>query len=247
MNKIGFTSVTFRALSVDEIISLAKTSGVELIEWGADKHILPGDLETAAKTKEKCDVLGIKCISYGSYFTVGKSNISEFKAICKTASTLGAKTVRVWLGNKPSNQYSLSEIEKLVEIVKKLSETASQYNLNIAFEFHKNTLNDNSKSTIDFIQRVNSSNIKTYWQPFSKNHNEDIKNLKTVSKYLDTVHVFNWNEKEERFLLSEDIQKWQDFIKLIPSSCNLILEFVKNDNTDCFYKDMKVLKQLLFI
>ena len=38
----GVCSVTFRALSVEEVAQLAASAGVQAIEWGGDVHVPPG-------------------------------------------------------------------------------------------------------------------------------------------------------------------------------------------------------------
>ncbi len=39
MRPVGLTSVTFRQLTVDQIITLARETGCTGIEWGSDVHV----------------------------------------------------------------------------------------------------------------------------------------------------------------------------------------------------------------
>ena len=38
----GLCSITFRDLSVDDVVALAADAGLAGIEWGADRHVPPG-------------------------------------------------------------------------------------------------------------------------------------------------------------------------------------------------------------
>ena len=51
--KTGLTSVSFRKLSVDEVIALAKKAGVDGIEWGSDVHVPPNDIEYVKEVADK--------------------------------------------------------------------------------------------------------------------------------------------------------------------------------------------------
>ena len=52
MRPVGLTSVTFRQLSVGEIIALARETGCTGIEWGSDVHIKPKQLDQAGQAAE---------------------------------------------------------------------------------------------------------------------------------------------------------------------------------------------------
>ena len=47
MYNIGFTTVTFRKKSVEEIIDIAKKAAINCIEWGGDVHVPPDNEENA--------------------------------------------------------------------------------------------------------------------------------------------------------------------------------------------------------
>lgn len=49
MLKTGLTSVTFRNLGIEQIVSLAGAAGADSIEWGGDIHVPPGDLSAARR------------------------------------------------------------------------------------------------------------------------------------------------------------------------------------------------------
>jgi 3-dehydroshikimate dehydratase len=49
--KLGLVSISFRPLSVEELIRLVTDVGLEGIEWGGDKHVPHGDLDTARRVR----------------------------------------------------------------------------------------------------------------------------------------------------------------------------------------------------
>ncbi len=55
--RAGLVSVTFRQLSPEEIVRVAREAGLTVIEWGGDVHVPPGDsttrVLTVVKTKQE--------------------------------------------------------------------------------------------------------------------------------------------------------------------------------------------------
>ena len=58
-NPTGLTSVTFRHLSVRQIIDLTCQAGGQGIEWGSDVHVKPEDLDHARMTGQLCRQAGL--------------------------------------------------------------------------------------------------------------------------------------------------------------------------------------------
>ena len=73
MRPVGLTSVTFRQMSVDEIIALARETGCTGIEWGSDVHIKPKQLDLAGQAAEACRQNQLAIFSYGSYYKLNRS------------------------------------------------------------------------------------------------------------------------------------------------------------------------------
>lgn len=246
MFEIGFTSVTFRKKTIEEVCAIAYENNIKNIEWGGDIHLPPADEKAIKRINESCKKYGLKSVSYGSYYKLGCNDFVLFEKIVDTANKIGAKTIRIWQGEKSSKDVTDFELQNMIEETKIFADTAIKKDITIAFEFHKNTNNDNGQSSIEFIKSVNKPNVKTYWQPFSTN--DDIKNLKTVIPYLACVHIFEWNEKGKRYSLKHGRQKWLDFLCIIKSENIkpvLIMEFVKHNSKKQFAKDVKILKKLI--
>lgn len=246
MENIGFTTVTFRNLSREEVCKIADDNNVRIIEWGGDIHLPPGDKKAEAEVISLSKRYKLTPLSYGSYFRVGEDDFEYWKTIVKTAENIGAGIIRAWLGSKSSADVSEKEFNILVEETRRIADIANEKGIVIAFEFHKGTYNDSAKSSAKFFEAVNRENVKTYWQPMSNSADEE--NLKAVLPYLITVHVFQWNKHGKRYSLKYGKKQWQRFISIINNanvSVNYILEFVKNDSPRRFSNDVKTIKVFL--
>jgi sugar phosphate isomerase/epimerase len=240
---LGMTSVTFREKTIEEITALAKSAGLSMIEWGADRHVLPLDFDAVKNARIQMEKNELLCPSYGSYYRMVEKDEDAFRAICKTSQALGAGIVRTWLGRTGSERITHEQYATLLEETKKLSAIADEYDQTLAFEFHGKTLNDNGESSVAFLADCAKENVKTYWQPLSYSDNE--KNLSLVLPYLCAVHVFTWDDDHKRYPLADGTQQWKKYLQILKDadiSTKLIMEFVKNDTAEQFLTDAAVLR-----
>jgi sugar phosphate isomerase/epimerase len=240
---LGMTSVTFREKTIEEITALAKSAGLSMIEWGADRHVLPLDFDAVKNARIQMEKNELLCPSYGSYYRMIEKDEDAFRAICKTSQALGAGIVRTWLGRTGSERITHEQYATLLEETKKLSAIAAEYGQTLAFEFHGKTLNDNGESSVAFLADCAKENVKTYWQPLSYSDNE--KNLSLVLPYLCAVHVFTWDDDHKRYPLADGTQQWKKYLQILKDadiSTKLIMEFVKNDTAEQFLTDAAVLR-----
>lgn len=241
----GMTSVTFREKTVSEVIAIAKKAGLSCIEWGADRHILPDDRETAREAVHSMAACGITCPSYGTYYRVGDADDALFSRLCETATILGASTVRTWLGRKGSRDVTPDEREGYLLEVRRMAKIAEEYGLCVAFEFHGKTLNDNGASSVAFLRDCGMTNVKTYWQPLA--FGNSIENLRAVLPYLASVHVFHWDREYNRYPLSDGMTEWRQYAALLREArCDVpcLLEFTAGDDDGQFLSDAHTLKEL---
>ena len=243
---LGMTSVTFREKSIEEVVALAAKAGLSQIEWGADRHVLPGDFDAVQKAKSEMEKYGISCPSYGSYYRLSDNDPEGFRLICETAKALGAGVIRTWLGRRGSAVMPAEIREAIKEEARQLADIAAAYSLTLAFEFHGKTLNDTGESSVHFLLDCAKENVKTYWQPLSFSDNE--KNLSMVLPYLCAVHVFTWDDAYHRYPLEDGAEKWKQYLSVLKEaklSVPLIMEFVKDDNEEQFLTDAAFLQALV--
>ncbi len=245
MNKIGFTTVTFRQKTRREIAELAKENDIRYIEWGGDIHLPPQDKAALAEVIALQKEFGLTALSYGSYYRLGQEDYPLFTDIVSTAKAIGANIIRIWQGSVGSGLTDLKTLAAMVKEMQQLCDIAAKENIEVACEFHHNTNNDNGKSALDFIRAVDRKNVKTYWQPFSTE--EDLPNLEAVLPYLAVIHVFEWNTAYDRYPLADGVDKWNGIFSAVDKAGvtpHYIMEFVKDDCDKQFADDVKVLKSM---
>ena len=104
----GLTSITFRQLTVEQIVELVQQSGLDGIEWGGDVHVKPGEEALAREVGDRTRQAGLQVLSYGSYLHVdGPEHIAEdFKPVLQSALALSAPVIRVWPGGREPDRKS---------------------------------------------------------------------------------------------------------------------------------------------
>ena len=100
----GLVSITFRQLSVTEIIALVTQAGLAAVEWGGDIHAPHGDEAQAQAIARMGADAGLRVAAYGSYYRVGHPETGPFEAVLASAVALGAPHIRVWPGQPGQRQ-----------------------------------------------------------------------------------------------------------------------------------------------
>lgn len=191
--QIGFTSTSFRQIkSLEKIVDIARDSGVDCIEWGGDVHVK--DVADAAKAKKRCDDAGIKISSYGSYYRVGSKKVSEWEKVCKIANTMGAESVRVWLGKADSEKTDDATYRNLVEDAKAICSVAKEYGLIVCPECHDNTYNNNTDAFLKIQKDIGCNNFRTYFQSRYKRKEYDLDRIERTLPFIESVHI-SWSEQ----------------------------------------------------
>ncbi len=244
--KIGLASVTFRQKTTREIVDICKQAEVNYIEWGGDVHVKT--LEDAHGVKTLCDENGITICSYGSYFNPLTYDEVQWTDICKIAESMGAGSIRIWLGKKDSEDTSEEEYQLLVENTKKMCDIASRHSLLVCPECHDNTFNNNTDAILRFINDLSRDNFKTYFQSRYFRMEYDLDRIDRTYDYIENVHVsYRDLKREQRF--REKNPKYIDTLleKFISKGfeSTVLVEFTQGDSEKNFYDDVKKLKEIL--
>ena len=248
---IGLTSVTFRQLPYQDIIDLARQARLNGIEWGSDIHVPEGNIPLAEEVAEQTAKAGLRVISYGSYYRLGtyENAKKEFFKYLETASALKAPVIRVWAGTAEPDAISEVEFLRLASEAQAIAHMAEERGITVAFEYHRGTLTQDSRSALRLLRIADCANLKTYWQPnpdisFEENKRE----LQEILPYLSNIHVFHWEGANVRYPLAEGAKKWRDFISLsLDKRPSYIMEFVKDDSGEQFLRDAAALKEWLCV
>jgi hydroxypyruvate isomerase len=239
--RTGLVSVTFRQLTADEVVDVAARAGLAAIEWGGDVHVPLGNLPVARRVKALSEERGLAIAAYGSYLRAGSVDREEMRSAVATAAALGAPRIRVWAGNVGTAQAGVGDRMAVTRGLAELAEMAAGSDIEIAMEFHRNTLTDEVDSTITLLLDVGAPNLKTYWQPpVDVEDAECLEQLEALMPWLSTVHVFSWWPSSTRLPLAARESLWRRVLERLaaePREINALLEFVADDSPEQLAKD----------
>ncbi|HBL40908.1 MAG TPA: hypothetical protein DDY98_04785 [Ruminococcaceae bacterium] len=247
----GLVSVSFRSLSCEEIIEIAKQSGLHAIEWGSDVHVPLGDTKRAAEVYEKTVSAGLTVSSYGTYYKLGlipdrTSRLAEYEKIRANAKALHTDIVRIWAGTKGSAAVTEQERKEWVREAVFLAEQAEKDGLQLCFECHPNTLTDELDSARTLLREIDRENVKMYWQPNQhKTFAENQAYLKAILPFVTNLHVFNWHG-EAKQPLAYAKNEWESFFALARSDEQnrfCLLEFMPDGQKTSLPQEADTLKQ----
>jgi len=248
--KTGLCSITFRQLSVREIIKLVQKASLDGIEWGGDIHVPHGNFKKANEVAANCRDTGIEISSYGSYYRSGTKDTLSFRAVAETAKALGAPMIRIWAGGLGSDNAGDADRKKVIDDLMKCAEIASELKMPIGLEKHGGTLTDTMDSTALLMRELTGTNIRFYWQPaVGAEPKSLLPELKMMLPRLANFHVFYWEmaEKLQRRPLADGIDIWNMFFECvgkINSTHWALMEFVANNCPQQFLKDAVILAKL---
>lgn len=229
----GLCSVTFRQLSPEEIAMRAADAGLEVIEWGGDVHVPPGDTERAARVVQATADAGLAVCSYGSYFRAGAGEV--LTPVLDSAAALGADRVRIWAGRADSSDTTREQYAGLVARLRDAAAEAFDRGISLALEYHRGTAADTPQAAVRLLADVGSPALRTYWQPsVGASDTAALAEFDAVAAHTSAVHVFSWWPETERLRLHERAELWQAVISAasaLPSPPrDALLEFVPDDD-----------------
>ncbi len=248
----GLCSISFRALSVDEIIRMSEREGVEGIEWGSDVHVPVGDTREAQRVAKSCADAGIACPSLGSYVRAGaEDEQQDFSTVLETALALGAANIRVWAGNVPSAKADEALFGRTAERLHLFAALAAASNVTVSLEYHRNTLTDDIESAIALLLTADHPNLFSYWQPEPEIQIADWKTeIDRLGALCSHVHVFHWLPGRVRRPMAEGRAVWAELFADLAEAEGwerpryAFLEHVKDDDVAYFADDFAILKKL---
>ncbi len=260
MMKTGLCSITFRRLTIQQIVDLVKEAGLDAIEWGGDVHVPPGDIFSAETAKRLTEEAGLEVSSYGSYYFVldAEGNEQDFAPVLDSALALGTDTIRIWPGMLPSEVASEKYRTQFVEKLRADLDAAAAHNVRLALEFHVNSFCDSNAAALALLDEVNHPNLYTYWQPMYWIADSDYRfqGLEKLSDRILNLHVFQWlfhpmrggwGDNIERIPLAEGDAEWKRYfsVNLPEGDHYALMEFVRGDDPELFKKDAAVLKTII--
>lgn len=248
-HRLGVCSVTLRHLPAAAVIDVTRSAGLSRIEWGADVHAPPTDVARLAEVRELTEAAGLAVASYGSYWRAGVSPGAELTPLVRAAATLGAPRMRVWAGEVGTADADASTWDAVVSALREACVVARDQGIALVTEFHPNTLTDSVDSTLELLERVADTTLRTYWQPrLDEPTQPAVAGLRRLVPHLAGVHVFSWWPGAHRLRLEERSALWSAVSQLLVDEadpCDLLLEFVPHDDPKVLAGDAATLRELV--
>ncbi|GAB2523428.1 sugar phosphate isomerase/epimerase family protein [Paramicrobacterium agarici] len=232
--RAGLCSVTFRAMSTDDVIAAARDAELESIEWGTGEgeHLVPGDREGARRLGERTRAAGLAVASLGGYYRCGDDE--SITPLLDSAVAAGAPRVRVWAGSVGSAEADEHERQRIASRLRDAVGQADAHGIELALEYHGRTLTDTAASTLSLLESVGMPQLSSYWQPTQGAADDAaLAEFDAVAPHVSTVHVFSWWPMAERLRLSERHDLWHRVFARaasLPRITDALLEFVPNDD-----------------
>lgn len=249
----GLCSVTFRHLSCEEIIALAKRAGLSAIEWGTDVHLPPNNQNRAREIAALCVAKGLATHTIGSYLRCNNDDDADLNSVIDIAKIMGSKRIRVWAGQQGSADASHQDRNRVTTNLARYCNAAEEAGISIALEHHPDTLTDTAHSSAMLLKQVDHSALFTYWQPTPDLSVSDaIEQIQKLQPWLCDLHVFHWVADKQRRPLEEGREFWQAVFAYIQDSRNqknhapfyAFLEFVRRDDLEQCLQDATVLNSM---
>lgn len=248
----GLCSVTFRELSPEQVIALARDAAFTCIEWGGDVHVPAGERETARRVRELTEQAGLRVASYGSYLRctgTDREFAEESAAVIATARALGAPRIRVWAGDEGSAATPADQRAVIVRRLRELTARAAEHGIGIGLEFHGGTLTDRIESTLQLLDEVDAPALSTYWQPHrSQPEPEALETLRRALPRVSTLHVFSWWPDATRLPLAERGTLWREAFGIVQADGrdhDALLEFLPGDDPALLPTEAAALRLLI--
>ena len=228
----GVVSVSFRQLSVDEVIRYTKEAGLSLIEWGSDVHAPYNDKERLEYIARAQAEAGISCPSYGTYFKLGVDDVETLHGYAEAARILGTKILRLWCGNKNYTDLTPEERDFMISESKKAAKIAEEEGVTLCMECHQKSFTNVLEGALDLMRSVDSKAFRMYWQPSTKEGVEyNLEYARGIKDYVDTIHVFYYKDGKKSYL-SEGTEEWKRYLAEFDGRQNLLLEFMPDGSPE---------------
>ena len=240
-HNLGLVSVSFRGHTPQEILEAMKHCGLTLVEWGSDVHCPP---EKAAEIAALTAQYGAQCCAYGTYFRLGVTPTEELQRYIDAAKVLGTGVLRLWCGDKNSEDYGQEEKAALFARCKEATALAEQNGVTLCMECHNKTYTNRKEAALELMEAVGSKHFRMYWQPNQfRSREENLAYGALLAPYTVNIHVFNWLGKE-KYPLRDGVEVWKEYLACFEGGQNLLLEFMPDDRLETLPREVAALKEI---
>ena len=245
MYNSGLVSVSFRDHSPEKIALAASRNYLKFVEWGSDVHAPYQDLSKLQSIVALQNRYGIACCSYGTYFRLGYSDISELPQYIQAAKILGTRILRLWAGRKKASDCTKEEQEKLFAECRKAVAIAEAQGVILCLECHRRSYTETKEGALKLMEAIQSPNFRMYWQPNPDiSMTENLEYISLLNPYITHIHVFHW-VADQRFPLRDGMKQWKRFLSALSGDHHLLLEFMPDDRILSLSAEAETLNRLI--
>ena len=242
---LGLVSVSFRKHTPEEILAAVKSAGLSCIEWGSDIHAPCKDTDRLQKIAALQKEYGITCSSYGTYFRLGVTPLSELADYIAAAGILGTSILRLWGGTKKGADMSPGELEDFTDTCRKAAAMAEEAGVILCLECHMLSITETPDYAVALMEAVNSPAFRMYWQPFQWLDTEgSLSVAKAYAPYAEHIHVFNWHGSA-KYPLADGAEDWKRYLTVFTTPRTLLLEFMPDDRIESLPTEARALRAII--
>ena len=218
--KKGLVSISFRKLSPEEIVELCVKTGLKYIEWGADVHLRPENIERIKAVKSLCEDRGLIPIGYGSYYNAA-DDFDKFLPNLEAACILGTEYIRIWGGKTAAYDKAAEDnIGRAVSLAK-------ERGLTVCLECHRWTMTEDHVLAVKVAE---ATGCRLHFQPNPDiTFEQNLDALKAMKPHLCACHVFAWEKGNVRLPLRDHRGQWLEYIAEA-GDVPYLMEFVQDDD-----------------
>lgn len=197
---VGLCTVSSKERSIERVLELAGAVGYDGVEiWGRD-HVRDGSEDTCRWIAETADEHGLEIASYGSYLRCGSEEFDDdFEHELDVAERLGTGLIRVWAGHQEYGEHDDEHWNQVVADLERLTERATEYDLEVTVEKHSNTLTNTLEGARDLIETIDDDRCRLNYQPgFSIPVAELEREAEALGRLSNQLHLQTTRERTER-------------------------------------------------
>lgn len=240
--KAGLATIALRRYDVFHALDLAAEAGFERVEiWGKPPH-MPAEFDEDYVRKVRDRVRGnsMKPSMFGSYANPAAPDYEQKAAdALAAAKLLGARTIRVWAGNK---EPGAADDDLWTLVAKSFHEFALQAEdegISLAMEMHSGTLCATPEGALRVIEMAGAPHLKLNYQVVDMINPDLERTIGMIGDYVVNVHAQNYRPspiesgKMELCLLSEGVVDYDQVLSLLAqrgfNKC-VEVEFLKGEH-----------------
>ena len=247
--ELGLVSISFRMHTPAEIVKAVKNAGLTCIEWGSDVHAPCRDTARLYEIAALQEEYGVTCSSYGTYFRLGATPLTELHDYIAAAKILGTGILRLWGGSKAGADMTDEELAAFTDTCKQAAAIAEEAGVILCLECHMLSITETPDYAVALMEAVNSPAFRLYWQPFQWLDSEgSLAVAKAYAPYAEHIHVFNWHPPKmapAKSPLAEAVEDWRAYLSVLPAPRALLLEFMPDDRLETLPAEAEALRAII--